>query len=355
MCGLAGYHTKNKLEAPQRKQRANILKGLMCAMQRRGSDSTGVAFIGLHEWYLHKDALAATKFVNEYETDMPGYCAIGHTRFATVGGVTPKNAHPFQRGHIVGAHNGSVTNWRMIDSAATVDSEVIFSELAATEDFTTVFPKLRGQFAIAWADLATRMTYLTRKDNPLYYANVKELNTIFWCSDEFDLRAVIAAQIGQSPKVKEVPENVVLAISRKQRITRHKVEFAPAWEVLYPLYPPAKKTDVTPFPAYSRDATLGYTDSKGKFNLWKKEVSVKSVEERIQDAIDLDIATKTIEEKWGYRKTICYSDIEFCHSCNGRIPRHDTLWFDHDWNSFCGDCFARLTSEVARAEVLGTC
>ena len=36
---------------------------------------------------------------------------IGHTRAATTGAVTTRNAHPFSYGSIIGAHNGIIDNW----------------------------------------------------------------------------------------------------------------------------------------------------------------------------------------------------------------------------------------------------
>jgi predicted glutamine amidotransferase len=58
---------------------------------------------------------------------------IGHNRLATRGVVNPFNAHPFQFGHITGAHNGTLETsckWKLrrlgIGEKFDVDSQALF-------------------------------------------------------------------------------------------------------------------------------------------------------------------------------------------------------------------------------------
>ena len=118
MCGIVGY-TGTQPAAPI------LLEGLK-KLEYRGYDSAGLAVRS-------GDALAevmkaAGKLKNLIEmTDegraLPGLCGIGHTRWATHGEPSRKNAHPHVSGNatgsgsgpvesdVVGVHNGIIENY----------------------------------------------------------------------------------------------------------------------------------------------------------------------------------------------------------------------------------------------------
>ncbi len=107
MCGIIGY-------IGQKEALPILIKGLR-RLEYRGYDSAGVAVF--HEGKVRrrravgKIDMLAEKLKKE---SFPGTVGIGHTRWATHGGVTEENAHPHTdcTGNIIVAHNGIIENYR---------------------------------------------------------------------------------------------------------------------------------------------------------------------------------------------------------------------------------------------------
>ncbi|MCW3463720.1 glutamine--fructose-6-phosphate transaminase (isomerizing) [Chitinophaga nivalis] len=105
MCGIVAY-------IGQREAYPIVLKGLK-RLEYRGYDSAGVAIInnGL-QVYKRKDKVAA---LEEYAAskDMRSHIAIGHTRWATHGEPSDRNAHPHTSGNgkLAMIHNGIIENY----------------------------------------------------------------------------------------------------------------------------------------------------------------------------------------------------------------------------------------------------
>ena len=106
MCGIVGYvGNKNACEV--------ILKGLE-RLEYRGYDSAGVAVYGNKEFKTVKTVGKVADLREKIGAALlEGRAGIGHTRWATHGGVTNENAHPHsdEKGQLVLVHNGIIENY----------------------------------------------------------------------------------------------------------------------------------------------------------------------------------------------------------------------------------------------------
>jgi len=235
ICGLFGLitsHNNTKLSPEQRWIKNKIVSGLAVAMQDRGHQSAGIAAVVSGTVEIVKKAISPAEFIALPEFDevlnKNPKIVIGHTRLKTVGAIIDKNAHPFEHGRIIGAHNGSVSNWYSIYPGGDVDSEAIFWQLNEDKnDWDTAFPKLQGSMAITWLDKKNPLrAHLVRHNNPLYLAFCPEVESFVWCSTESALRIVFAATVGRIPeKIVEVPVDEVVSISNDLSLEYKKTNF----------------------------------------------------------------------------------------------------------------------------------
>ncbi len=85
------------------------------ALQHRGQESAGIAVSDGKRILVYKDMGLVSQVFNESALEsMPGYVAVGHSRYSTTGSSTWANAQPTFRGtatgHMALAHNGNLTN-----------------------------------------------------------------------------------------------------------------------------------------------------------------------------------------------------------------------------------------------------
>lgn len=128
MCGIMGY--TGPLEAKQ------ILLDGLAQLEYRGYDSAGIALVDPNSSVnvikkAGKVANLAECCKNETAVS---HCGIGHTRWATHGGVTDENAHPHQAGRVTLIHNGIIENYHQLTHKYNLNDQLVSqtdSEVAA--------------------------------------------------------------------------------------------------------------------------------------------------------------------------------------------------------------------------------
>src|SRR5262245_11441338 len=111
MCGIVGY-------VGPRNASPIILGGLK-KLEYRGYDSAGIAVLQGNHIEIRKDAGKLEKLVEDVESHpLEGNLGVGHTRWATHGAPTARNAHPHlgMTGEFVVVHNGIVENFLELKS-----------------------------------------------------------------------------------------------------------------------------------------------------------------------------------------------------------------------------------------------
>ncbi|MBN2453234.1 MAG: glutamine--fructose-6-phosphate transaminase (isomerizing) [Candidatus Omnitrophica bacterium] len=106
MCGIVGY-------IGERKAQDILLKGLK-RLEYRGYDSAGVAVLNRHKISIVKRQGKLSVLSTELSgRPLAGTLGIGHTRWATHGAPSHKNAHPHRdcKGKIAVVHNGIIENY----------------------------------------------------------------------------------------------------------------------------------------------------------------------------------------------------------------------------------------------------
>ena len=193
MCGIVGY-TGTQPAAPI------LLEGLK-KLEYRGYDSAGLAVRSGDA--LAEVVKAAGKLKNLIEmTDegraLPGLCGIGHTRWATHGEPSRKNAHPHVSGNatgsgsgpvesdVVGVHNGIIENYEELKQKllrngyrfySGTDTEVAIKlvdyyykkyQIGPIDAINRMMVRVRGSYALAlmFKDYPGEL-YCARKDSPL--------------------------------------------------------------------------------------------------------------------------------------------------------------------------------------------
>ena len=188
MCGIVGYKG-NQNSIPV------LLNGLK-SLEYRGYDSAGLAYINGGKIIIKKAIGRVKNLENLVTSDDFGNIGIAHTRWATHGGVTDKNAHPHKQGKITLVHNGIIENYKELSEKidtkllSETDTEILCAYINKlyneNHDMLKTLAKLKtdikGSYALAIINEDEPDTlYGVRKNIPLILA--KNDNEYFLVSD----------------------------------------------------------------------------------------------------------------------------------------------------------------------------
>ena len=179
MCGIVGYIGTE--------QAAPIILDGLSKLEYRGYDSAGIAvFDG--EKIITQKAVGRLKILENLTCGgerLKGFSGIGHTRWATHGAPSEKNAHPHRNktGTIAVVHNGIIENYSILkkkmqnkgyEFISDTDTEVLahlldyYYQGNPLETIIKVLHRVEGSYAlgIMFADHPEAI-YAVRKDSPM--------------------------------------------------------------------------------------------------------------------------------------------------------------------------------------------
>ena len=213
MCGIVGYTGKQSVA----KQILDALE----LLEYRGYDSAGMAIVDETngQVQIRKRAGRVADLEKVWKANpVNGICGIGHTRWATHGGVSNVNAHPHRAGRVTLVHNGIIENYEELkdhfgladELISDTDSEVVAAVLNRFytgdphEALFQIVKCLKGTFALVVIfDDIPDVIFAIRNVSPIVAA---------YREDGTMLASDVAALGGQATNYMVVPEYHVVEL-----------------------------------------------------------------------------------------------------------------------------------------------
>ncbi len=197
MCGIVGY-TGPRQAFPV------IIKGLK-RLEYRGYDSAGVALLNNDDLNVYKKKGKVADLEEDViGKDLNGHIGIGHTRWATHGEPSDRNAHPHTsaNGKLAMIHNGIIENYAQLKSelvnngyqfSSDTDTEVLLNfiefiqtnnECSLEEAIRIALKRVTGAYCILLIENSNPDTIIAaRKGSPLVIGIGKGRDEHFLASD----------------------------------------------------------------------------------------------------------------------------------------------------------------------------
>lgn len=213
MCGLVGIAGDLAFKDK------DILKELLVVASLRGTDSAGVAGVNkFNDFDTKVVKIPGTPYDLFDHVEFSKAAALtqvawmGHTRKATIGGISKATAHPMYEDHIIMTHNGTLDNWRTVferdnspvkvEGNFSSDSQALCRSIA-THGIVDTIEHTQGAYALVWFDQNEGcLNFLRNRERDLWYCFSKDSKKIFWAS-EWRMLALILDRNGV--ETQEIP------------------------------------------------------------------------------------------------------------------------------------------------------
>lgn len=226
MCGIIGYC------GPLNAQKV-LIDGLT-QLEYRGYDSAGIAIFDEESKIRHIKKVGKVSALRQACEEAPvvSHCGVGHTRWATHGGVTGENAHPHTFGNVTMIHNGIIENYHELTKnyhlegklSSQTDTEVaaaVLNEIYTGDPFAAIHRLLNEvngtyAFCIMFADRPGEI-YAVRSVSPMVAA---------YTSSGAMLASDLTALLPYSKKYFVVPEKKIMKLT-SYKITLSDLDGSP--------------------------------------------------------------------------------------------------------------------------------
>lgn len=220
MCGIFAYY------GPKNNAPKLVIEGLK-RLEYRGYDSWGVAYKTPDDIEIYKKVGKISDVKSKDFQPTPSNIAMGHSRWATHGGVTKRNAHPHatEEKEIVLVHNGILENYLPIKKelikkghkfTSETDTEVIahlIEEHCKKHPFEDsvrlAIKEMEGRYAIVVMKKTENKIVAARKGSPLIVGVGENKNEYYIASD-------IPAFLKYTKKVIYLDDNQLIFINDKK-------------------------------------------------------------------------------------------------------------------------------------------
>ena len=163
------------------------------ALQHRGQESAGIATTDGEQLHLYaRMGLVSQVFHEQALASLPGFAAVGHTRYSTTGSSVEGNAQPIvadgPAGRIAVAHNGNVIN----ADSLRADLEAQGVEFHGTSDTEVVAELLVGAPGATWEE---RIAHVMRRLNGAYSLTILTNDAVFAVRDPLGVRPLAIGRL----------------------------------------------------------------------------------------------------------------------------------------------------------------